>query len=290
MMKYEMLWIDDSPAWVDPMKESIAEYLDELGLNLEVALFPDWRGATTYLDGHDPDPIAVDYNLSELKGDEVVEHIRDKNKFTEILFYTAEEDYTNVLRAQDGVYRTPRAGFDDKVRKLIGLTLKRVQLPAIMRGLVIAETTDLEATIEDVLVQHFGEKGALFRERVLRVPFLYTFKTKYDLLAGLLGDQIKSCNVALNGGGTKDPAVQVRLDQLKKYKAILDVFNAEVVEVRNTLAHVKEDTDAQGRVTLKSIRKDGATIVIDHEWCVKIRKDLAKHGANLAGIHAHGCR
>lgn len=275
MMQYEILWIDDSPEWVAPMQDSIKDYLDDLGLGLIVDLFPDWKGATAHLDKHDPDLIAVDYNLQGLKGDEVVTHIRDKNKFTEILFYTADEDYTKVLQAQDGVYRTSRTGFDDKVRKLIDLTLKRVQLPAIMRGLVIAETTDIEALIEDILVAQFAAKGDLFRARVLDRG-IYDFGKKYQFLMGVIDDRVKACNVVLNGGEgdkTKAADLKARLDPLQ---ATLKGFDKDVIRTRNILAHVKEQSDNQGRAFLKSTVVPGS-ITVDHTWCVQVRKDLAKH-------------
>lgn len=237
-MQYQILWVEDRPDWFGPMSESIGEYLTELGFEPVIPLCSDWEGVAKHLASQNVDLIAVDYNLKGIKGDEIVENIRENENFIEILFYTADENWRETLPPHDGVYRASRNDVEDKMRRLIALTLKRVQSPANMRGVVIAETTDLEALIEEILVAHFGEKGKVFQDRVLREEG-FTFGKKYQLLMGLLGDRIKVCNVALNSGGKKDEATADLLARLKPLHETLGEFDKTVIWTRNVLAHTR---------------------------------------------------
>jgi len=273
-MKYRILWVDDSPAWAKTMTESVEDYLKDLGFDLDVQLHEDSSRVAEFLAKEDVDLIAVDYKLTGPHGDKIIEDIRKSDNFTEILFYTADDDYRNILKPQDGVYRAHRTAVDAKIRKLIELTLKRVQSPANMRGVVIAETTDIEALLEDILVAQFADKGDLFRCRVLDEG-IYDFGKKYHFMMGLIKDRVKACNVVLSGKeGDKEAAGELK-GRLEPLQATLKEFEKEVIHTRNLLAHVKEQRDDQGRVTLKSTFRPGA-ITIDHDWCVKVRKDLAK--------------
>ena len=284
-MKYRMLWVDDSPDWVAPIRESVQEYLEELGFELVADLHTDGSAVTEHLANESVDLIAIDHKLKGSHGDKIIEAIREGDKYTEILFYTADENYRNVLPVQDGVYRAHRRDVETKLRGLIDLTLKRVQTPANMRGCVIAETADIEAILEDILVAHFGDSGGLFRARVLEKG-IYDFDKKRQFLMGLIEDRIKACNVVLNGSGGDKVAAQKTKDEFEPLQDILKSFVTDVINTRNLLAHVKEQRDEDGRVVLKSSVIKGS-ITIDHDWCVKVRKDLAKQRKaleKLAGL------
>ncbi|MFA5343100.1 MAG: response regulator [Kiritimatiellia bacterium] len=281
-MKYRMLWVDDSPEWVAPIRESVQEYLEELGFDLVADLHTDGSGVTDHLAKESVDLIAIDFKLKGSHGDKIIEAIRQSDKYTEILFYTADENYRAVLPVQDGVYRAHRRDVETKLRGLIALTLKRVQTPANMRGCVIAETADIEALLEDILVAQFADKGSLFRRRVLQKG-IYDFGKKYQFVMGLIDDRLKACNVVLSGKGGDKVAEGDLKARLEPLQATLKEFEKEVIRTRNLLAHVKEQLDDQGRVTLKSTIIPG-TITIDHAWCVKVRKDLSKQHKALKAL------
>lgn len=275
-MKYRVLWVDDSPDWVAPIRESVKDYLEDLGFELVAGMHQDGSRVLEYLAQEEVDLIAVDYKLKGSFGDKIIEAIRNSDKFTEILFYTADDDYLNVLPPQDGVFRANRRDVEAKLRNLIGLALKRFQSPANMRGVVIAKTTDLEAILEEILVAQFGDKGGLFRDRVLHKKGIYDIDKKWALLMGLIKDKITAYNILIAGpDGDKASAIadKTKLDRLQ---LILSKFDKEVIHTRNILAHVKEQRDGNGRVMLKSINTSGE-ITIDHDWCVRIRKTLAAH-------------
>ena len=274
-MKYRVLWVDDSPEWVAPIRESINDYLEDLGFELEADLHQDGSRVLAHLAKAGVDLIAVDFKLKGNFGDKIIEAIRSSDKYTEILFYTADDDYLSVLPAQDGVYRAHRRDVETKLRRLIDLALKRVQSPENMRGVVIAKTTDLEAILEDILIAQFGAKGELFRCRVLNKG-IYDFGKKYHFVMGLVGDRITACNVIINNGpdGEKRAAGEIKA-RLEPIQLILKDFEKDVINTRNLLAHVKEQIDEQGHVILKSTIIRGE-ITIDHEWCVRVRKCLAR--------------
>jgi hypothetical protein len=169
---------------------------------------------------------------------------------------------------------------------VIDLTLKKALDINNIRGLVIAETIDIETKLGEVLVRCFGKNGELFRERLLHPKAgLFDFGKKDVLLQGILNDKIDGLTKRIEdakGKGMK--RAKATLATLKKLKEAYKVFASEVIHPRNTMAHVEKQWDQNGKCILKSRAKGYPEITVDQEWFTKVRKDLIKHADNLEKI------
>lgn len=292
-LNYNILWIDDRKDAVEPISDSINEYLDELGFELTTNLHKDGSMIDSLILETEIDLIIIDYNLGRTKGDDIVRQIRQKEKYVQIILYSqvANTDLRDKISDLDGVYRTTREDIEDVIRGVISRTIKKSQDISIMRGLVIAEAIDIETKIEEIMSKCFGEKGELFQRRVLNKE-IYDFEKKQAFIGGVLSDLISKMRNKIRGevGIEEGENIDTIKDILKKielHKKIHKKFHDEIVEKRNMLAHVDETFDEEGKLLLKSLKSSKQDIEFTIEWCKQMRKDLIKHSQNLENIQKY---
>lgn len=111
------------------------------------------------LTSSDYDLIFMDYKLAEGKtGDTIVTAIRNNNIFTDILFYSSEQQnmlsaIKKQLPAIDGVYITKReySTFTAKAQGIIQKIVKRSENIVNLRGFVLDNTSAFEIRIKEIL-------------------------------------------------------------------------------------------------------------------------------------------
>jgi hypothetical protein len=211
----------------------------------------------------------------------------------------------------------------EKLRLIVSLSIKKNQDVNNVRGLVISETIDLEHKIEKILLIYFSaaaeelldeRKKTILEEIHLRkikkheedieeikkVSFtevqsliekdILTASNSFDAIHSILKEKIKDLNVALNSkglDGTKKAFYAEKKEELTSIKGELNTFREEVLKIRNTLAHVKEEVDQDGVSFLHSRNADGTEIKFDNNKYIEIRKNLRKHNENLDKILGH---
>jgi CheY-like chemotaxis protein len=284
-INYNILWIDDTPTWVRSIEGSLKEHFDEMGYRLSITQEKNGAKIEEAIRNPELDLIIIDYQLPKITGKDLIETIRKRHVLVEIVFYSQEGNPKDKFNTPpDGVYFTSREDAEERITKVIDLTLKKALDINNVRGLVIAETIDLEAKLGEVLVRCFGDYGDLFRERLLHPESgLFDFGKKDKLLQGILKDKITELNKKVAEGKGGEQAKKA-LAALKELKEVYKVFPDEVIHPRNTMAHVEKEWDENGKCILKSRVKAHAAICVDHEWCTKARKDLIKHMDNLEKI------
>jgi CheY-like chemotaxis protein len=284
-LDYNILWIDDTPSWVRSIENPLKERFDELGYRLRITLERSGANIKECIKDPELDLIIIDYQLPKVTGKDLIETIRKRHVLVEIVFYSQEGNPKDKFDTPpDGVYFTSREDAEDRIASVIDLTLKKAQDINNIRGLVIAETIDIESRLGDVLVRCFGSHGDLFRERLLHPDnALFDFGKKDRLLQGILKDRIAELNKLIADGKGGEQAKN-ELAALKELKAVYKLFPDEVIHPRNTMAHVEKQWDENGKCVLKSRVRGHRPICVDHEWCIKARKDLIKHMDNLDKI------
>lgn len=321
---YEILWFEDEEDVVkESIGEAIIEYLLSLGYRPNIVHEKNGRNLNALLECKNYDLIISDLNLGDSEtGDILVEKIRTQSIFTEVLLYSAvASDIRKIIDRNGMIERISfSVGLDNLIRKIkniIDLTLKKVQDVNNMRGLVIAETIDLEIIIEECTHIYFetesiGDlqtKKALLLEEIMHnkrdrcctlLERIDNFKeltiveliehdviTMYDLyvaLQSILKSNIKDINIRLENKELDKNEKEVlnsdkkRIESLKKK---LNTFNEDIIKLRNTLAHVQEKKDAQGVPYLESINKNGLRILFDDNKYSEIRIALNEHHDNL---------
>ena len=302
-LKYRILWVDDNiETFIDlTIDKEFEDFLLGLGFVPEIIKF---ETADTVLEHLKIDKkfdlILSDLNLAnDERGDTLINKIREGDIFTEVLFYSGKPGFEEIAKTlyQDRVsffsliddegFRK----FREKVYLLIRLTISKLQELNNMRGLVMAETSELDNLVIDIIQSFF-----LKEERETTKLREYIIKAIQDSAKGnskrseqlneldnksILNERIFDADkkartigklLEFKGIHTKEPFI----DFYKNYKE-------NVLDKRNLLAHVKSDT-IDGIEYL--IFSDGSGEKIDQEQCIKIRTNLKKYSELLRNIRS----
>ncbi len=291
-LAYNILWIDDVQSWVKSMGKIISSHLDELGFKLNIDWHKDGKNIEKALKNPEIDLIAVDYKLPGINGDALISKIRGLDNFIEIVFYSMAINPVEVIGVMDGVYHAKREDAEGVLKKVIDVTLRTSQDINNMRGLVIAETIDIETQIEELIVQFFREKGTVVQNRVLDKDGPFDFKKKVDFLNSILKYIKKTHNMKaqqLIQDKKKDQADKLteKVKLIESLKTKASKLEEEVVKPRNMLAHVETKIDVDGKHFIKSMKPGYSDIKCTQDWCKKMRSDLIKHSENLNEISKH---
>lgn len=286
-LKYDILQFEDDSGYIISIKKLLEDYLDDLGFKLQLHVEEDGDKLNKLIEDDDWDLILMDYNLkSNTKGDELINRIRNNELYTEIIFYSEDSTFEDEIRSKliEGVYFVRgRDKLVEKVMKIINLTLKKSQDVNNMRGLVIAETIDIEAKMEGLILTYFGldeEKNNVFK-KILDPAFdAISTKKKFDLINKICKERIVSLNT-MSEGSPNNKLSDIR-NLYEEFKKIED----EIINTRNILAHVKESKENKNTLTSTN-EKNKTVITVDDDWCRKTRKNILKHSNNLDTLIKH---
>lgn len=286
-LKYDILQFEDDSGYIISIKKLLEDYLDDLGFKLQLHVEEDGDKLNKLIENDDWDLILMDYNLkSNTKGDELINRIRNNELYTEIIFYSEDSTFEDEIRSKliEGVYFVRgRDKLVEKVMKIINLTLKKSQDVNNMRGLVIAETIDIEAKMEGLILTYFGldeEKNNVFK-KILDPAFdAISTKKKFDLINKICKERIVSLN-KMSEGSPNNKLSDIR-NLYEEFKKIED----EIINTRNILAHVKESKENKNTLTSTN-EKNKTVITVDDDWCRKTRKNILKHSNNLDTLIKH---
>lgn len=330
-LQYKILWFEDSESWFKTAKAFVQEFLDENGFDMvEERHRGNVENIVDLLNKNKYDLILMDFNLEGAKGDEIIRRIRNNDIYTDLLFYSQDgaKSLRNTIHEKgvDGIYCSSRdiQEFETKVIGIIRNTIRRIQDVNNMRGLVIAETIDLESRIENILKAYFknsdegpenhrkkeqfnkicNKKKVQLTQELQKIESIdsktieelidediLSTNNVFNALQSLVKAEIRDINNTLGNRKLETEEkllLQNKKSELTKLKEEFKSFNEEIIKIRNTLAHVKEKIDNNGVSYLESINKrDGLTIVFDNNKYVAIRKDIRKHSSILSRIESH---
>lgn len=325
-LKYRILWFEDNDSWFRTTSRNLDDFLEDNGFELQAIKYSNHNeGIRNILAKNDYDLILMDLNLEGAYGNDIIEEIRNEDIYTEIIFYS-QSDVQEIRstiseKGIDGLYCTSRNTdeFEDKVTKIIKNTIKKVQDVNNMRGLVIAETIDLENKIKYMLKRYFKTEPGLNLDQSRSVLYknICAKKTKYyeeeqqlfnetaegDMdslidkgilnsanlyhsLQSLVKEDLKIVNAKLQTTLSSEErlAWEMRKQEVSELKEQLNTYDVEIIRLRNTLAHVDEKINEDGVPYLESLHRNGTSIIFDNEKYVEIRKILRKHADNLSNI------
>ena len=287
-LKYRILWIENEEDWVESIEDQIQEYLEDLGLVFERKLIAKEEQGISY---NDYDLILMDLNLADQpNGAELISKIRDLGVYTDVVFYSASG--IDELRAKgrekelEGVFysgRTPDTTFVNRVKAVIDATLKKVQDLNNLRGLVMAEVSELDAMMDKIIPLYFNteERMALFHKHI-------TANREKTLQKSL--NCINKCQLSWRGIGIQEIVLQ--LDSSQKARAIKIIidqekpdfykgenfykeYDAAVITPRNELAHCKSEL-RDGQEILLTRKGDKC---FNEAFFKEIRKNILKYSS-----------
>ncbi|MEV9476954.1 hypothetical protein [Aliarcobacter butzleri] len=329
-LKYNILWFDDDKDWIESVIEEIESFLQEKGFILN---YDNYQNATQFdeiiislkANTKDVDIILMDYKLmNQDKGDVLIKKIREKEVLTEILFYSQDAHVRDKFKEEciEGIYFSNRSDFLDRFFQIIPHTIKKVLDLTNMRGLVMAETSSMDFSLNSIILKMINllDKHKICKRQEIIDKIFHKRLT--------LAHQIKEIKeheiIKING---KDKLIfniesltrneymlniENLLDKIEssdKYQTINKLFNElklkvkleesyfnlfkkydeEIIKIRNVLAHVHEET-IDGKTTLKSKIKGYDEFIFSHDEFEKIRKSLILHLQNIENIDKEICK
>jgi len=293
---YNIIWVDDK---IDnkPFKrliERITSFLSEQFFNVTVIVAEDFNEFKERFEQNiDFDLVITDYNLNGSKGSEVIDFIRmDKNILTEVFFYSAKADVDSISLANNS--RISFFSLDDqtlykslqaKLEEVISLTIAKFQHIVAMRGMIMHETSSLDAQMLEIIKKTIKDKKIDFSELSIQI-----FDALLEFFKGKIKFVQEDCKDKNNFNRlTKDTFVyssKYKIDTLSEIITKLDLddfsndYQEEIISIRNKFAHAILEKE-EGREFFK-YKEEGITF--DEEYCKKIRKDIIKHKSNLDNL------
>ena len=300
-IEYKILWVEDVKTWYEDSKGLIGDYLDDLGFVIEskhCKTFDDVKEEYALNQLKDYDLLLVDFSLAgSPDGDEIIKYIRDQKDspiLTDVLFYSNDiESVRSSIRKYDfeGVYTSHRRDFIGKAEQVIDTTVKKVQEVNTIRGLIMAETSELDHLMLEIIDKYIdkkeGDKSQELADYVFEKAGEFCDKNTLQFTGYKKASDIKGLiNSGLFHSMVKAKSIQ-KLIKLLGDKDFNDLqnftqdYNKDVIAVRNNFAHVKEETDDKtGNKKLVS-HIDGNDIEFTNESCIDIRKVLIQYSERL---------
>jgi len=290
---YNLLWFEDSDAYVDSLKPRIGAYLEEFGFVPNITVRPNGKEVKELIDDNDFDLILMDYHLNVGKyGDEngniLIKRIRDHALYTEIVFYSGHSGFEDAIEKRlEGVFFSDKGGLFEKTKKIINLTIKKNQDINNLRGLFIAEAIDLAKLLDEIITIHLkiiNEKTDFFKDRILDEEF-FTDYQKTRLINKMLDEEIVFLNEKIQETTLKDEIrkLQDNKIKIKDSKKVFGKIIEEVIQIRNHLAHSKPSVDKKNTLICRIAGKK-ELVEFNGRKCKKIRQDFRKHSDNLNQI------
>ena len=301
-IKYNILWVDDRKETFKRLghDKRLTDYVSRLFFEPHLTMCDNIEEAKAALGSKSFDVIFSDYNISDSKTDEqgndFIEYVREQNVNTEILFYSAMEELPPIhvnrisffsFAGQAGAYHELLS----QMEQLIDLTVEKLNDLTALRGLVMAETSELDRYMEEICLDYFvahkSEKSdKLFEEIITGMEKDYKNNLKrsencdkkclhkirnkenfYDIITGLAFESSRKARTINTLIGVEN----IPLDY-----EFYNTYLKEIINVRNLLAHSYSYVKDNGVEVLVS-KKDGQDIEFSKDDILKIRKDILKY-------------
>ena len=297
-LTYNLLWLEDDIDWLEATRELIEGELDDLGFALKPTIYKDGKFIEERFKNNgfaEFDLILIDYNLENTeKGDIIIKKIRENEIYTDVLFYSQDvESIKNRFSelSLEGVYSASREDFVDKFNVVMRTTIKKVQEVNTMRGLIMAETSDMDVLMLDN-IKMFITNNIEDRDKLKK----YIFKKVLESIKGNNNQAEKIINSDLLEELYKKPfftsthkakAINkliglINNAVLKDFELFYEEYKQKVLDIRNHFAHVTVISE-NGEQKLKSVHT-GKEEIFNDERCIEIRKDLKEQHDRLKTI------
>jgi len=248
----------------------------------------------------DYDLILMDYELANRsKGSDIIQEIRD-DFYVDILFYSQHS--VKTLKEQifekglSGIFYCHRDDFIEEIKNIFAENMKRIQHPNNLRGLIMAETSDLDKLKKKILHKYFSlshDKKEEFEEKI------------HKKIESHISDNIKKLNLyrtckyelkKMDLEGNKEKEIQFLIDDplfefSKKGMAIVNLieflesrqifnfkeYSEDIISKRNKLAHEPEIFDGENIMF--------GTLIFSLDECKRIRGDIRKYKSILESLY-----
>lgn len=308
---YNILWVDDR---IDDYKileidREIESYVRELFFEPHLYMYENVEDAEKDLKSRRYDVIFSDFNISENKsGEDFINYIRKQNVNTEVLFYSAKQDLPIISLDRISFLNLKRDASYDELKKkmisLIDLTIEKLNDLTSLRGLVMAETSELDKNMEDVCYRYFVQNKTdisdhIFEEVIKSLEKDYLNKLEKSnncdkkcshKIRKLIYKENIITNIAFDSSRKARSVKKIiketnfSLDNYGINEDFYEAYLKEIIETRNLLAHSYSIIKDSGEENLIS-KKDGKEIVFDKDIIKNIRKRILLYKNILSDLY-----
>lgn len=313
-LKYRILWVDDRKSTFEGLEydKNIQTYIQELFFEPNLVFCETAEEAKSYISTAKFDVIFSDYNIGDgdsmEKGDDFISHVREQNVNTEILFYSAQNTVPKLdidrisffsIPAQDGYSR-----LFEKMTNLVDLTVEKLRDLTSIRGLVMAETSELDKLMEDIAYSYFVGNGLDEETKKKRE------RTFNEILDGLDTDYKNNlnnpqkcdytCSHKIRKSSIDKIITNLSFDSARKARSINKLIEVEqivldglkktffedylgdIIKTRNDLAHSR--SEIKDGIEILITKKVPNEIVFDEAKFKEIRQNILRYESILNEI------
>ncbi len=288
-IKYAILWVEDDNNWYEDTKGLLEDTLEETGFIMDCTRIEgvDELKSLIEQDGLQKfDLVLVDFKLGENDtkfGDKVIGLIRDKNIYTDIIFYSSQLSAVHQKIQEnkiEGVYSSNREHIEDKFDDIFNKTIKKIQEVNTMRGLLMAETSDLDELMVDIIqIALQRDFGNTLSDYIIK-EMKNTINKNSSAIEGeaKISEKIKDSRIFTSFHKAKAINKIYKLHPELSDDKFFENYNKDVLKTRNIFGHVKEEN---GKLVSTLT---GAEETFTEEGCIEIRKNLIKHRNKLEAL------
>ena len=308
-LKYKILWVEDEKESIQIKAKNIRLYLEnEYGfecLSDDITILDYEEFETNYIDDNKIktgtnieqfDLVLVDFNLGEVQhtGDKLIKVVRDGNIYSEILFYSSDLDSLKEKLDKhfiDGIFTSNRDELEDKVKKLIRVTIKKVQDVNNLRGLIMAEVAELDRIKKSIILK-YNQNNTELKKYIKNDIFEKINNDLSDL------ECVIDANCAPDKINIQKLLNSFFYDSFKKSRTVFKIkrldnncssipfvhqdYYDKVIKKRNVFAHEEEQVRDDGSKYLDYPNKEPLEFTTEH--CIEIRQDIKKYKKLLLEI------
>jgi len=302
-INYNIIWFEDIDEWYNTLSRRLTRYIKSKNLKVNIDSVKNVKEFDIqdyHLDKYDL--LVVDYELEDnTHGNEIIKMIRSGKFVNDILFYSSHGFSTinEVMKEEglQGVFIADRDNgeFIDTAKLLVDKSLRRSENLVNIRGIVMDNTSEFDNKVREVIGiawNHLGES----RQNIINYiknDLLENYKSsskrfidKYETISEynineLLSEreftaymQARLLNKCINSNVLKGLFSEVYCKcfeekTLAGKMKFFEKYNADIIDYRNALAHVKKSENGQGEIFIGKI--NGNDVVFDSVLCNEIR-------------------
>ena len=165
-VNYNLLWVDDDDDYIDATIDLLKDTIISNSMKPNIKPYSSFdEFKANELDNFDIDifnqydQIVIDFALSGATGDEIITTLREKNIYTDIVFYSSNYDSMVDSMKQkshlDGVFFAEREDLTSVVDIVVKKNIKREYNIANIRGLIMDSTSEFDYICKIVSLELF---------------------------------------------------------------------------------------------------------------------------------------
>ena len=295
-LEYKILWLDDNKKVIeeDGYPSEIEEHLREKAFIPKIILVDCKDDFFGNLEQDDFDLILTDFNLNDSEnGDEIIQQVRNRSIFTEIMFYSAlskiknPENLDRITFLDTSKMIDRNNHFPNVIKKaisLIDLTIKKFENIVVMRGMIMQETSSLDATIENIVNKYIATLNEENKQLLLNDIFINiekNAKEKYEKAQSKKYNKILKDNVLFSSAQKIKTLGKILIEL--KFEDFSNGYSEDIILNRNKLAHAELTKNEQDKYCFKS--KDDE-IIFAENFCRNMRKNLIDYREKIEKIQS----